>query len=189
MIVHLAARYRCVPVTSNVRRQRANMSALHLSRAVAVAVAATFMCLAAKPQPQDSVSATAWMTGCWSVEGKETGTGEAWLAPAGGSMLGVGRTVRSGKTVDHEFMQIRVGPAGKLVFIAMPAGKPEATFVATATGLEDVSFENPNHDFPQKISYRKTGESTMVARIEGTRNGVARSITFPMRRSSCELSK
>jgi hypothetical protein len=104
-------------------------------------------------------------------------------------MLGVGRTVRSGRMVDHEFMQIRVGPEGKLVFIAMPAGKPEATFVATATELEDVSFENPSHDFPQKISYRKTGEVTMVARIEGTRNGVARSVTFPMRRISCELSK
>ena len=104
-------------------------------------------------------------------------------------MLGVGRTVRAGKTVDFEFMQIRIGTDGKLVFIALPSGKRETTFVASAVGPEDVVFENPSHDFPQKVSYRKTGTETMVARIEGVREGVTRGVNFPMRRTSCELSK
>ena len=147
------------------------------------------MGLAATAQSQDPIGAVAWMTGCWAAEGKETGTGEAWLVPAGGSMLGVGRTIKAGKTVDFEFMQIRVGPDGKLVFIAQPSGKGETTFVASAVGPEDIVFENPSHDFPQRVSYRKTGPETMVARIEGIRAGVARGINFPMRRSTCELPK
>ena len=163
------------------------MSALHLLKAATAA--ALSLCLEATAQPQDPTWAVAWMTGCWAAEGKEFGTGEAWLTPAGGSMLGVGRTVRAGKTVDFEFMQIRVGHEGKLVFIALPAGKTETTFVASVVGPEGVVFENPSHDFPQKVSYRKTGAETIVARIEGVRDGVVRGINFPMRRSSCELAK
>lgn len=133
--------------------------------------------------------AVAWMTGCWAAEGKEAGTGEAWIAPAGGSMLGVGRTVKAGRTVDFEFMQIRTGTEGKLLFIALPSGKRETTFVASEVGPEHVVFTNPSHDFPQNVSYRKTGTEMMVARIDGVRDGSARGINFPMRRVSCELSK
>jgi len=37
--------------------------------------------------------------------------------------------VRSGRTVAHEFMQIREG-AGAQVFVAMPSAKPSASFRA-----------------------------------------------------------
>ncbi len=104
-------------------------------------------------------------------------------------MLGVGRTVTAGKTSDFEFMQIRTGPEGKLVFIALPSGKRETTFFASEVGPEHIVFENPSHDFPQRVSYRKTGTETMVARIEGVRDGVARGINFPMRQNSCERPK
>lgn len=54
-----------------------------------------------------SVTSLEWLAGCWAIEGGEPGSGEQWMAPAGGAMLGVGRTVRRGTTVAHEFMQIR----------------------------------------------------------------------------------
>jgi hypothetical protein len=150
------------------------------------ALALVSLSASAFAQAPDPLSAVAWLTGCWAAEGKEPGSGEMWLSPAGGTMLGVGRTVRTGKTVDFEFMQIRINPEGKLVFIALPAGQRETTFVASTAVEGQVSFENPTHDFPQKVLYRRTGPETMVARIEGLRNGVARSIDFPMRRSSCK---
>lgn len=152
-----------------------------------VAAAALCALACAQAQAQDPTAALAWMTGCWAAEGKESGSGEAWLAPAGGTMLGVGRTIKAGRTVEFEFMQIRVNPEGKLIFIALPSGQRETTFVATAVGPDEVVFENPNHDFPQKIMYRRSGPETMLARIEGTRGGAVRGINFPMRRRSCEL--
>jgi hypothetical protein len=140
-------------------------------------------------QTQTLASELKWMAGCWTSEGKEFGSGETWLMPAGGTMLGVSRTVKAGKTVAFEFMQIRQNQEGKLVFIALPSGQRETTFVATTSSSEHVIFENPRHDFPQSIAYRKSGPDTIVARIEGIRDGMARAIIFPMRRTSCEPSQ
>src|SRR5215213_63064 len=69
----------------------------------------------------------AWLAGCWAAEGGERGSQEFWMPLAGGTLLGVGRTVKSGKTVDHEFMQIRESAAGSIVYIAQPAGQPQAS--------------------------------------------------------------
>ena len=40
-------------------------------------------------------------------------------------MLGLGRTVKGGKTVEHEFMQIRHAADGKLIYVALPSRQKE----------------------------------------------------------------
>lgn len=120
------------------------------------------------------------------MEKGEVGSGEHWLPPAGGTMFGVGRTVKNGKTVDFEFVQLRTNADGKLVFIAQPSGQKEATFVASSITDNSVTFENPQHDFPQKVIYRLQPEGRLVARIEGTRDGKVRGVDFPMQRVSCD---
>jgi hypothetical protein len=142
--------------------------------------------LAASHAAASDVTALAWMAGCWAPEKGDAGSVEHWLAPAGGTMLGVSRTVKNGETVEFEFMQLRVNAEGKLVFIALPSGQKETTFVALSLGKESVTFENPQHDFPQKVSYRLESGDRLVGRIEGNRGGTLRGIDFPMRRVSCE---
>ena len=53
------------------------------------------------------ISQLAWLGGCWKSETAEPGSGEHWLPLAGGTLLGVSRTVKQGKTVEFEFMQVR----------------------------------------------------------------------------------
>lgn len=132
------------------------------------------------------IASLAWLAGCWQAEKGEPGSGEHWLPPAGGAMFGVSRTVKNGKTVEFEFIQLRENSEGKLVFIALPSGQKEATFVASAVGERSVTFENPRHDFPQKVSYRLQPEGRLVARIEGTRGGALRGVDFPMKRVACD---
>ena len=47
-----------------------------------------------------------WLAGCWSQDGREAGSVEQWTAPAGGTMLGMSRTVSGGKTVAFEHLRI-----------------------------------------------------------------------------------
>ena len=108
------------------------------------------------------------------------------MAPAAGSMLGVSRTVRGGNTVAYEFMRIAAGADGKLAFHAQPSGKPPAAFALRSMSPTEVVFENPEHDFPQRIIYRANGADGLLASIEGLRNGAPRTISFPYRRSTCE---
>lgn len=132
------------------------------------------------------ISQLAWLGGCWKSETAEPGSGEHWLPLAGGTLLGVSRTVKQGKTVEFEFMQIRAVENGELAFIAMPSGQKAVVFPLLRLGERDVVFENPQHDFPQRVIYQIEGETKLRARIEGMRRGAPRVIDFPMTRVSCE---
>ena len=144
---------------------------------------ATFLLVLTLNQPTDP-AALSWIAGCWRRESAGRVVEEVWMAPAGDGMLGMSRTVAKGRIVDYEFLQIRVRD-GRLVYIAKPSGQPEATFTATTIGPREMIFENPAHDFPQRIIYRLQGEAGLVARIEGVERGQPRGIDFPMRRAAC----
>ena len=128
----------------------------------------------------------AWLAGCWESVGGEPGSGEQWTVPAGGTLLGVSRTVRNSKTVAYEFVQIRETEAGGIEYIARPSGQTGATFLMVRMSEAEVVFENPTHDFPQRIVYRLRGEGNLEARIEGEVEGEAKTVDFPMKRVDCE---
>ena len=134
----------------------------------------------------DPLVAMAWLAGCWAAEGREPGSVEHWLAPAGGTMLGMSRTVRSGRTVQFEFMQFRMGANGKLEFVALPSGQKETSFALVSSSEGLASFEAPAHDFPQKVTYQALPGERMVGRIEGTVSGRSRVIEFPHKRVPCD---
>jgi hypothetical protein len=127
-----------------------------------------------------------WITGCWrqSSSGGSRVIDEQWMSPRGGTMLGMSRTVRGDSLLEFEHLQI-LERSGRLVYHAEPSGQPPADFIASTMSDTLVVFENPEHDFPQRIIYRRRGTDTLVARIEGTRNGQTRGIDFPYARVGC----
>ena len=135
-------------------------------------------------QPAATTADLAFMAGCWRLIGNNRTTDEHWLAPAGGTLMGVSRTVVNGKTVEYEVLQIRDLPQG-VTYIAKPSGQPEAQFTIASKTADEIVFENPKHDFPQRIRYKRVGADRLEARIEGTMNGTARGIDFPYSRVSC----
>ncbi|MFZ6657924.1 DUF6265 family protein [Undibacterium sp. TJN19] len=125
-----------------------------------------------------------WLSGCWQASGAEPGSEEHWLAPAGGSMLGMGRTVRKSKTVDWEFMRIQESN-DSLVFTAKPSSKPEASFTLLSLENQKVVFENPRPEFPQRVIYQLNADGSLLGRIEGTVKEQLKGIDFPMQRVAC----
>ncbi|WP_309639315.1 hypothetical protein, partial [Methylibium sp.] len=59
------------------------------------------------------------------------------------------------------------------------------SFRAASAHADGIVFENPLHDFAQRISYRLLGDGSLLARIEGERRGRTRAVEFPMRRVDC----
>jgi hypothetical protein len=129
----------------------------------------------------------AWLAGCWALEGAEPGSLEHWTAPAGGAMLGLARTIKNGRMVAHEFLQIRERSDGRLIYIARPHKQAEAQFpLLDGSGPDELLFENLAHDFPQRIRYQRLDETRLLARIEGRRGGgELRVVDFPLRRVPC----
>jgi hypothetical protein len=158
-------------------------------RALALAVAGALAMAPATAQepasPEAGVGAVAWLAGCWEGVLRNGATyEEAWLVPRAGSMVGVARMTGEGRTLSFEFMRI-TADEGVLVYAAQPSGRPPTLFRATAVGAGQVTFENPGHDFPQRILYHYTPPGQLHARIEGERDGELRGIDFPLRRVAC----
>lgn len=130
-----------------------------------------------------SAADLAWMAGCWAGGEGDRRVEEQWMAPAGGTLLGMSRTVAGGKTRAWEFMRIEED-AGSVVFIAKPSGQEGASFPSIAVEEGRVVFENPDHDFPQRVIYQRT-DGGLLGRIEGESDGKPLSVDFPMQRTDC----
>jgi hypothetical protein len=126
------------------------------------------------------------MAGCWESrdDSKKLLISEQWMSPAGTSILGMGRTVKDGKSIDWEFMRIEQRPDG-IFYIAKPkANSTETDFKLISTDASRFVFENKSHDFPQRVFYTVT-KDTLTGRIEGEMNGKPRGVDFPMNRVNC----
>lgn len=105
-----------------------------------------------------------WLAGHWQRSGDGRTSEEAWLAPAGGVMLGVARAVRDGRAVG-EFLRL-VEEDGAIVYEARPDGQALTRFRLTRLEDRHAVWENPDHDFPRLIEYRRDGDR-LHARIVG----------------------
>jgi len=90
--------------------------------------------------------------------------------------------VAGGRTVEHEFVVLRETTDGGLVYAAHPSGQAGAEFPLVRWSARELVFENTAHDFPQRIIYTLQDDDTLLAAIEGERNGKTRRVEFPYRR-------
>jgi hypothetical protein len=134
------------------------------------------------PTPLDRA---AWLAGCWLGASGERTVEERWSPPRGGTMVGMGRSTRGGATTSVELAILR--PRGDtLRYEAHPVGQLPTVFSGTGTDPRELIFDNPTHDFPQRIIYRRVGADSLHARVEGPMDGSWRGIDYRMARVRCE---
>ncbi|MEP7344914.1 MAG: DUF6265 family protein [Gemmatimonadaceae bacterium] len=125
-----------------------------------------------------------WLAGCWEHQAGAITIEEFWMSPRGGVMLGMGRTTKSDAVVEFEHTRIYVR-GDSLVYHAQPSGQTATEFVAPAGFSDALTFSNPTHDFPQRVIYRRGGQDSLFARVEGTSKGRSRGIDFAYQRARC----
>lgn len=135
------------------------------------------------PAATDPLAALSWLAGTWVSEAAAgPRTIEHWLAPDGGMMLGVNRTVEHGRAVFFEYLRIVSDDAG-VAYLASPLGRdPPTRFDLVEPSDRSVTFGNPTHDFPQRIEYAREGDQLTMT-ISGEEGGAARSERWTMRRA------
>jgi hypothetical protein len=156
---------------------------------LACVIGGLLACLVGKSLPAANVTDVSWMSGCWVFDGGEYGSGEFWTQPAGSTLIGISRTVRNGTTTGFEFMRIIEIDGGELMFIASPSGQATTTFVMASISDDEIVFENPDHDFPQRVGYRRLAAQSsrpgLLGWIDGDIDGQHRRIEFPMTSVDC----
>jgi hypothetical protein len=137
-------------------------------------------------QEKPSIGSLGWMSGCWelNVAASKMTIAEQWMKPAGGSMIGMSRTVKGESTLMFEFLRIAENADG-IFYIARPSSAKEETgFKLVKWGKTEAAFENLAHDFPQRIIYRSDKADTLFARIESADG--KKGMDIPMTRAKCE---
>jgi len=124
----------------------------------------------AAPAPETSVEDLRWLAGSWASDSAAVRIEEHWSAPAGGLMVGMHRDVIGGRATGFEFFRIRADSIG-LVYLSQPGGRPPHPFRLKELGSRSVVFEDPEHDFPQRVMYWLDERGELHARIEGVMNG------------------
>lgn len=152
-------------------------------RAVVLALLVSGACARASTREPSAgaLEPVAFLAGEWQTTTPEGDVREAWGPPRGDAMLGTSHTIAAGRTVFFEYVRIEARSTG-IVYLASPLGRhPPTAFALVESDRDRVVFENPEHDFPQRVIYEKHGER-LDARIEGTENGAKRSATWSYRR-------
>jgi hypothetical protein len=121
--------------------------------------------------PSASIDSLSWMAGSWASDSAGVRVEEHWMAPLGGQMIGMHRDVARGRVAGFEFLRVAPDSAAGLAYVSMPGGRPPTRFPLKSLRERGVVFENPTHDFPQRILYWLDDAGRLHARIEGTLRG------------------
>lgn len=137
------------------------------------------------PTQTTSLSEISWIAGDWqTAPGGRAQVEEHWTNAAGGTMMGLSRTVAGEKTVEFEYLRIEQRADG-IYYVAHPKARcPGTDFKLTKASATEAVFENPQHDFPKRITYRKTADDSLTASIDGGEGTKAMSFAFRRMKSN-----
>lgn len=191
-LVQLAARG--APAWRSRRELRGPGDRWRASCGVAALVAATALLSACATAPEakgveEKLAALAWLEGTWTCESASGEVvEECWGSARGGWMLGVARTLRveaaGERVVAFEYLRIEQR-AGELIYVAQPGGRAPGTEFRLVEHVGDAwSFENPAHDFPDRIRYQRRGSASFTATISGSEGGQPLQFALEYRRAS-----
>jgi len=128
----------------------------------------------------DPLASLAWISGSWAGNSGSVQQLEYWSDPGGGVLVGVHKDVFDDGRSFFEYLRIE-RRADEVFYVAMPRGSGSTEFRLAETGERRAVFENPEHDFPTKITYERDGD-TLTATISGPANGEIRSKSWSWQR-------
>jgi hypothetical protein len=109
---------------------------------------------------QTDLSQLEWLTGIWNRTNAKPGRSgvEIWKKKSADEFVGKGINLRGTDTVFVEKLKIIVKEGAVFYVADVPENKEPVLFKATSVTASSVVFENPQHDFPKKITYELDGK-------------------------------
>jgi hypothetical protein len=127
-----------------------------------------------------------WLLGTWINQKGEEFSQETWSQESPSSFTAFSFTQVGKETVFAETMALEQKADSLLLTVA--TAKPEqekpVTFKLISSENGQFTFENKNHDFPQRIIYTNPAKDSLHAWIEGTVNGEAKKVDFSFSRKN-----
>ena len=109
-----------------------------------------------------------WIIGEWNRTNMKPGrtSTETWIQKSPTEMVGWGITLKGSDTVAIEKFKLVVKDHDIFYVADVPENKGPVYFKLISVTDDGFACENPDHDFPKKIAYKKQ-DDTLVATISG----------------------
>jgi len=139
---------------------------------------------ACSPKQDIKLSQLNWIKGTWMMQGKEGIFIEHWEADTDSSLKGKGFFISKEKDTGFSEQLWMVNRNDTLFYktITVHNGIQPVYFTETKFNEDEIIFENPYHDFPQKIHYTKINKDSLVITVSGMEDGNQRKEQFFLKR-------
>ncbi|MEN2401028.1 DUF6265 family protein [Flavobacterium sp. MC2016-06] len=131
---------------------------------------------------KDRIKTADWLIGDWENKSPEGVLSENWQKLNDSTFSAASYFIK-GKDTLH-FESIILAQLGEtLTYKATVKGQNDdkpVEFPSTISNNKQLVFENPKHDYPQKITYTKGANNTLTAEISGNLQGKLTSEKFIM---------
>ncbi|POY41066.1 hypothetical protein C3L50_00625 [Flavobacterium alvei] len=144
-----------------------------------------FLASCKKSKEVSKIVGNDWLVGNWENKSDEGNLSETWTKVNDSIFEGEAYFIKEKDNLHAEKMQLQQ-KGETLLYIATVKGqnndKP-ITFRHNDTIVKQLVFENPKHDFPQKISYSKITKDSIVIEVSGIQQGKPSSERYSMKKT------
>ncbi|KAF2335108.1 DUF6265 family protein [Flavobacterium daemonense] len=150
---------------------------------ILIALIITFVsCQKKESVEKDKIKVADWLIGNWENTSPEGVLTENWIKLNDSTFSASSYFIKEKDTIHFE--SIVLAQLGEtLTYKATVKGQNDdkpVSFPSTSETAQKLVFENPKHDYPQKITYTKGANNTLTAEISGNLNGKPSSEKFVM---------
>ncbi|UHO40169.1 hypothetical protein H5J24_09320 [Chryseobacterium capnotolerans] len=136
-------------------------------------------------QQQGELSKLEWLLGTWETKTPKGSLYETWKRKSPIEFQGKSYYLKNKDTLLFESVRLIEKDKKLHYIVSVKHQNHELPVDFAAKEIKDPTslvFENPAHDFPQMIAYKKQGKDSLAAEISGIMNGKMTSQKFPMRK-------
>lgn len=129
------------------------------------------------------IKASQWLLGTWTQQSEQGILEETWTSANDSTLTGTSFFIKDKDTLHHETIVLQEKD-NNLLYIATIKGENEdeaVTFPLTSSTDNTLIFENPKHDYPQKIMY-SYNKNQLTATISGIQFGKQSTESFAMKK-------
>ena len=122
-----------------------------------------------------------FMLGTWGAEFPDGAYYESWVKESDTKFTGTAYKVMGGDSTITETLSLEILDDGYyqgIYYIALPVLQDTTYFLYVAGSNEDAEFQNPEHDFPQRIAYRKVDADRLYVLVDNLDPDPNRQLSF-----------
>lgn len=122
---------------------------------------------------KELIKSASWLLGKWENKSADGTLSEIWTKSNDSTYVGSSYFINEKDTIHFETIVLKqLGET--LIYSATVKGQNHNKAISFSQGASienQLVFENPKHDYPQKITYQKDAKNNLVATISGLIDG------------------